>query len=77
MRRYGSRLTMNAEVEISLDSVFEEIDSDELLVELLGRPDISELDPDKMRKLICKLMGLPEWYYSDKDVLCREILKLF
>jgi hypothetical protein len=73
MRRYGRELTMNAEV----DSVLEEIDSDDLLVELLGRPDVSELEPDKMRKLICKLMGLPEWYHSDKDGLCREILKLF
>lgn len=57
--------------------MLEEINSDELLVELLSRPDISELEPDKLRKLICKLMGLPEWYYSDKDGLCREILKLF
>jgi hypothetical protein len=38
---------------------------------------LTVMEPDKLRKLICKLMGLPEWYYSDKDGLCREILKLF
>jgi hypothetical protein len=63
--------------EVDLDEVLEEVDIEYLATYILGRNETPGIDQSKIRKLIVKLMGLPEWYHSDKEGLCREILKLF
>lgn len=63
--------------EADLDDILNEVDTVDITAHLISRDCEFEPDSAKMRKLICKLLGVPEWYHSDKDGLCREILKLF
>jgi hypothetical protein len=62
---------------IDMDDILNEVDTVDITAHLLTRDCEFEPDSAKTRKLIVKLMGLPEWYHSDKDGLCREIEKLF
>lgn len=77
MRRHDNDITPYTEVEVSVSDVMEELSSQELLAELLNRGDIAQLDGVNALKLICRVLGLPEWYYLDKDRIKDEIGKLF
>ena len=77
MRRYGDEITMSAEVEFSLSQIMNEIDDKELVDELLNRDNIYLCDSVKVRKMIVMLIGLPQWYYSDKNRILEEVEKLF
>lgn len=63
--------------EVDLDEILEEVDTGEIIRHLLSR-DVEPMDDaSRTRRFICSLLGLPSWYYTDKDRMVDEILKLF